>query len=461
MRWLQYYRARLSQDPRLLRILHGGASGILGKGLSILISAVTLPLTLRYLGKLEYGVWITISTSVVMFSVLDLGIANTLTNFISDAYSSDDKEKAQQYFATAFWLTIIVSFVLAAVAVLALRLVDWGSVLNLTDPVLISHSRICLAIAVVFFLLGLPLNLANRVLSGYQQVHIANYFAMINSLMGLVAIVSVVVAHGTIVHLMLAYCIAMLTGSVMLNVWIGAWFKPWIRPHPGKVKAGMARQMFGQGALFFVLQLTGLVVFNSDNLVITHYLGAAEVTPYSIAWRLTSYASLLQSLFVPAMWPAFSEAYFRGDLPWIRKTYRQIMRATLLTVGSAALVLGVGGRLIIRVWAGHTAVPGAALLWSMCLWSVLLSITVNQAALMAATQRLQLQTVAAVCAASANIALSIVLVQRMGAIGVILATISSYVVFIIFPQTWEIGRILRGRYMKPVAIPDEALGDGA
>lgn len=27
------------------------------------------------------------------------------------------------------------------------------------------------------------------------------------------------------------------------------------------------------------IQLTGLVVFNSDNLVITHYLGAAAVTP--------------------------------------------------------------------------------------------------------------------------------------------------------------------------------------
>ena len=461
MRWLQHLRERISRDPRLLRILHGGASGIVGKGLSILISAITLPLTLRYLGKLEYGVWITISTSVVMFSVLDLGIANTLTNFISDAYSEDNKEKAQSYFATAFWLTIVVTFGLAALALVALRLVDWGSALHLTDPILISHARTCLAISVVFFLVGLPLNLANRVLSGYQQVHIANYFAMINSVMGLVAIVSVILMRGSIVDLMLAYCIAMLTGSVLLNVWIGAWFKPWIRPHPGKVRAAMAREMFGQGALFFILQLTGLVVFNSDNLVITHYLGAAEVTPYSIAWRLTSYASLLQSLFVPAMWPAFSEAYFRGDLPWIRKTYRRIMRATLLTVGSAALFLGVAGRWVIHVWAGHAAVPGAALLWSMCLWSVLLSITVNQAALMAATQRLQLQTVAAVLAAAANIVLSIVLVQKMGAIGVILATIASYIVFIIFPQTWEIGRILKGRYLKPREIPDGALGDGA
>jgi hypothetical protein len=62
-------------------MLHGGASNFAGRGIALLVSAITLPLTIRYLGKLEYGVWITISTSVVMFSVLDLGIANTLTNF--------------------------------------------------------------------------------------------------------------------------------------------------------------------------------------------------------------------------------------------------------------------------------------------------------------------------------------------------------------------------------------------
>ena len=56
-----------------------------------------------------------------------------------------------------------------------------------------------------------------------------------------------------------------------------------------------------------------MVVFSSDNLVVSHYLGAAEVTPYSVTWRLVGLAALLQSLIFPALWPAYAEAYARRD----------------------------------------------------------------------------------------------------------------------------------------------------
>jgi O-antigen/teichoic acid export membrane protein len=47
-------------------VLHGGFCARMGRGLTMLVNVATLPLTLRYLGQLEYGIWVTISTSVVM-----------------------------------------------------------------------------------------------------------------------------------------------------------------------------------------------------------------------------------------------------------------------------------------------------------------------------------------------------------------------------------------------------------
>lgn len=429
-------------------MLHGGASNFAGRGVALLVSAVTLPLTVRYLGKLEYGVWVTISTTVVMLSVLDLGIANTLTNFISSAYARDDKESAQGYFATAFWLTCGVALVLAGVAAVLFHVLNWGSLLGLTDPSLVVQARTCVMISIAFFLISLPLNLANRVLSGYQQVHIGNYFAMINSILGLVAIVTTVLLHGTIVRMMLTYCLAMLTGSVLLNLWLSIWHKPWIRAYPAKFERDKARTLFGQGFLFFLLQLTGIVVFNSDNLVITHYLGAAEVTPYSIAWRLTSYASLIQAMLIPSFWPAFTEAYHKRDMPWVRNTYRAMTQKTLMAVAGAALFLGLFGRWIIRVWAGHTVVPSSLLLWTLAGWAVLVATTTNQALLLTATGRLRLEATVAVLAAVANLGLSIYLVQRIGAEGVILSTILSFAIFMVVPQELEVRRVLRGEFLS-------------
>ena len=55
--------------------------------LSAGLTLVSLPLAVRYLGAERYGVWATITTTVVWINLLDLGIANTLTNSISRAYA--------------------------------------------------------------------------------------------------------------------------------------------------------------------------------------------------------------------------------------------------------------------------------------------------------------------------------------------------------------------------------------
>ena len=460
MSLLHRLQHRLSQDPRLKRMLHGGLSNFAGRGVALLVSAITLPLTVRYLGKLEYGVWITISTSVVMFAVLDLGIANTLTNFISTAYAEDDRASAQSYFATAFWLTTGIAAILGIVSAVVFHIVDWGSLLGLSDPHLISQARTCILISFAFFLLSLPLNLANRVLGGYQQVHVSNYFAMGNSLLGLIAIVVTILVRGSIVQLMLFYSCAMLTGTLAMNVWLAVWSKPWIRPYPSRVERSRAKALFGQGSLFFLLQLTGIVVFNSDNLVITHYLGAAEVTPYSIAWRLTSYASLLQAMLIPSFWPAFTEAYHKEDMAWVRRTYRNLSRKSLLVVAAAALFLGLFGRMIIRAWAGAAASPPPLLLWTMAAWAVLVSVTTNQALLLTATSRLKLEATVALLAAFFNLVFSILLVQHIGAEGVILGTFLSFALFMIVPQQLEVRRVLRGDFLvsaSTVIQPDPAV----
>ncbi len=442
---------RLRSDSRLLAIFKGSASGIAGKGLMMLVSAITLPLTVRYLGKLEYGIWVTISTSVVMLATLDLGIANTLTNFISQAYAEEDERLAQHYFATALWVTVGVSILLGAIGTLVLPRINWASLFRLADPAIADQARRSVFIAFAFFLISLPLDLAKKVLSGYQEVHLANYFAALTSVLTLIAIVAVVIVRGSLVELTAAYCAAVLAGGVLLNLWLFLRHRPGLLPSPRAVRGSVTRDLFGEGVMFFVLQISGLIVFNSDNLVITHFLGAAEVTPYSIAWRLCGYASMFQAMIVPSLWPAFSEAYHRSDLSWVRKTYRRVMVASLAAVAFVALLIGLFGRPIIRIWAGPTAVPESVLLWTMSAWVVLLSYTVNQAMLLAATRRIQLQAVTAVVAAIVNLVLSIILVQRIGALGVLVGTITSYVLFVWAPQGYEIRRVLRGDRLLAVA----------
>jgi O-antigen/teichoic acid export membrane protein len=447
------FHAKLKKDdPRFARVLKGGLSGAVGKATAVLVNVVSLPITIRYLGPEQYGFWVTISTTIMMLAVLDLGIANTLTNCISRAYAERSEEMAKRYYATAFWATSTIALLLALLSATIWPHINWGNVFGLSNPAVAREAGKCAAIALGYALLTLPLGLANKVMGGYQRVPVANMFAMLNSVFGLVAIILVVRMHGTVVDLMAAFCAAMVTGTILLNLWMGLRHEPRIRPTPRRVHLGTAREIMSHGILFFILQIAGLAIFNTDNLIIAHFLGAEQVTPYAVTLRLVGYSSMLQSLLVPSLWPAFSEAYVSHDLAWIRKAYHRILLATVVTVIPTTLFFGFAGRWIIGLWAGKAAVPGSVLLWGMCFWTVLLSITLNQGALLAATQHLRLQTIYSSLAAALNLILSIVLVQHLGTTGVLLATIISYLVFIVLPATWQIRQILQGRYLNPNSV---------
>jgi O-antigen/teichoic acid export membrane protein len=427
---------RVRADARLASIFKGGVSSLVQKGFALLISAISLPLTVRYLGPQRYGIWVTISSMVVMLSVMDLGVANTLTTMISRAYAHGDKVEARRYYATAYWISAGIAALLGLVALLVWPHLNWGGLFRVTDPGLARQVSLCIAIALAFFLLSLPLNLVNRVLSGYQQTQITNYFALLSSVMGLGAILAVIGLHGSLVMLMLVYSATLMAGTLILNGWVNLWDRPWMFPKPSAVDRTVVRSLLGSGMGFFLLQIAGLIVFNSDNLVISHYLGAANVVPYSVTWKLAGYAAVLTTAIFPSLWPAYAEAYERGDYAWVRKTFWHGARLAMGTVAVAVVALVVFGRPLIRWYVGAPAVPSEILLVAICAWTLMSTGMDLEACFLAAINRVKMQGVLGIVAAGLNLWLSIVLVKRIGSLGVVLGTIISYVVVVVGPQTW-------------------------
>ena len=66
-----------------------------------------------------------------------------------------------------------------------------------------------------------------------------------------------------------------------------------------------------------------------------------------------------------------------------------------------------------------------------------------ESCLLAAVGRTRLQGMLSVIAAAVNLALSIVLVQRIGAVGVIAGTVLSYVIVLVVPQSVMVKNVLR------------------
>jgi O-antigen/teichoic acid export membrane protein len=424
-------------------MLSAAASGAVGRALSAAVTLVSLPLAVRYLGPERYGVWATITTTAVWINLLDIGISNSLTNEVSKAFAHDDRVAAARSFTNALALTV--GFALTAGVVFAVLLphVDWARLLNVTVNVRGEEVRDTAVCAVALMLLALPCNLVNKVLSGYQELHRSNFSACAGAVAGLCGLAAGVALRVSmpVLFVMSAGCLTL--ASFILLVWTVTRQKPWLLPRLTLLDRNSIRGLLKSGAAFFLIQVAAVVVFSSDNLVVSHYLGAAEVTPYSVTWRLVGFVALLQSLLFPALWPAYAEAYARGDYAWIRRTFAITMAGTLLLNLACMAALLAFGRSVIGILAGSAAVPGRSLLLAMCIWAVISGFMTVESCLLAALNRTRVQAVLSIVAAGVNIALSLIWVKQFGAVGVIGGTIVSYLVVLVVPQSLIVRGIWR------------------
>jgi len=298
-------------------------------------------------------------------------------------------------------------------------------------------------IAGILMLAGLPLNLAGKVFAGYQELHTYNKIIAVGAVSSVVGLVAGIWLHVSMPVLFLFSYGSITSVAAGTMLWLVLWHKPWLRPRLRSVSWRKAIELLSTGWSFLLIQVAAVVVFSTDNIIVSHYLGAAEVTPYSVTWRVVGLGAVLQALVFPALWPAYAEAQARGDIAWIRRTFALMMRTTIaLNVAWAMFLIGFG-RAVIRLWAGPAAVPQLSLLLLMALWSVIAGFMTAQSCLLGALNRTRVQAVASVLAAVVNVALSIVLVVRVGSVGVILGTILSYLLVLVLPQTFAVIRVVR------------------
>jgi O-antigen/teichoic acid export membrane protein len=424
-----------SSTGRYARLFHALWSGAAARVLSSALTVISLPLAVRYLGAERYGVWATITSMVVWINLLDLGIANTLTNHISRAFALEDRAYAARYFTNALALTAGVPAVVGAAFAFVFPRIDWISLFSVSAYVRASEVRATVAAAAALMLVGLPCNLAAKLLAGYQELHRSN-LAIGAGALASVAGLALGIALRVSMPMLFVMSAGCLTFASLLTLLVTVTYaKPWLLPRPSLLDCGPCKELLSSGSLFFLIQVAAVVVFSSDNLVVSHYLGAAEVTPYSVTWRLVGLATLLQSLIFPALWPAYAEAYARRDYSWIRRAFSLAMKGTLALNLACVTALVLFGRTVIRLWAGPAAVPASSLLLAMGVWALINGFMSVESCLLAAVNRTREQAVLSIVAAILNIALSIALVRHIGALGVIGGTILSYLFVLVVPQS--------------------------
>jgi O-antigen/teichoic acid export membrane protein len=226
------------------------------------------------------------------------------------------------------------------------------------------------------------------------------------------------------------------------------------------------RSLFSFGIYRFVWIISNQVIFYSDSVVIGIFLGAGAITPYAIAGSLINYGRNIVSLVTDTFFPSAIRMDARKDLDGLRRLLIMGTRMALLLILPICIGFLFLGKQFITLWMGKEYASSAVFLAVLTIaqfGSMSQYVSINVLSAMAKHRILAYLVLGE---GIANLALSIILVRKIGLVGVAWGTVipnlvSSVIVPIYTLRVLDLGwwEYLTGAFVRPVlcALPMVAI----
>lgn len=319
--------------------------------ISLPISFIIVPLTINYVNAASYGIWLTISSIIIWMSFFDIGINNGLRNKLTESLAVGDLKLSKKYVSTTYAVLILISIAILIVFLIINRFLDWSLILN-SPPELAGELKTVSVIVVVYFCLKFVLSTTNIVLLSHQLPAKAAFWGLIEQMSSLIVIfVLIQFTKGALLNLALGLCIMPVLVLMVYNLYMFYGKYKHLAPALSYVDFSLTKDLMGIGFKFFIIQLAGIIQFQTANFIIIQLYGPVEVSVYNIAFKYFSVLNLLIWIFMTPLWSAVTDAYTKNDNDWIvraEKKYRKIA----LSIVMLGVVMLLFSNFAFDVWLG-------------------------------------------------------------------------------------------------------------
>lgn len=401
------------------------------KIISIGLSYLLIPMTINYLNSEQYGVWMTLLAIISWMSFFDIGLGNGLRNKLTEVLSKNYIKSAKEYISTAYAaISTIVVFIFIVLIVIIPSL-NWNNIFNtktLSNSVFIE----LVIIVVCFFLFNFVLSLCNQLFYAVQESALTGIGMLLMNLFSLINILILKkISNGSLIYLGISYGLAMVTSSIILTIYFFIRHKE-LLPELRLVRKNKVKDILGIGIKFFIIQIAGVVIFTTDNMIITQVLGPTQVTSYNIAQKLFSAVIMGHTIIVTPLWSAYTEAYLKGDIAWIKKLLKKL-NLLMIPIVIGVVILALVSNKILKIWIGDSIIFPKYLIAFMALYTLIAVWNNIYSYFLNGIGDLNLQMYTAIIAGIINLPLSVLFCRylNLGNSGVILGTIISLSIFAI------------------------------
>lgn len=400
-------------------VIRGSLSNYAGRFLSKGLWFLLTPFVLSELGPAGYGLWVLIGSLAAYGYLLDLGIVNAVVKYLAEFESRQRYDEARSLITSALWLYLGLGAVTLALSLAAAAALPamFG-----IDPADRATASTVVALTGVSVGLTIAFTPVTAVLQGLQRYDLYNLTSVTASFLTAVGTVVVLLAGGGIVGVVAVN----IPVTIAVRFWAGMLARdvaPWLRFGWSGASRPMIRRILSFSWMSFGIQLAGPMKVKTDEIVIAAFSVISAVTPYALARRLSEIPLLLTEPFLKILIPLASNLSARGEEETVRGVYLTASRITLAVLFPVGLVITVFAEAILRLWVGTVAPESAALVAILVLAGAVNTSQYAGGSVLQGLARHRRVALASIASGVTNIVLSIVLVQRIGLVGVAVGTL--------------------------------------
>jgi len=323
------------------------------KGASIIIGFLMVPLCLKYLDQTRYGIWLTMASFLGWFTFFEIGLGSGLRNKLAESLAIKDYKKGKIYVSTTYAILSMIALIVAIAFVFINPFLNWTKILN-TDPALYAELKILALIVFNFFFLRFVLKLIGIVLYADQKPAFANAIGPAGNLLSLLIIfILTKTTKGSLIYLGTTLSIMPVLVMLITSIILYSGKYKIIAPSFKNIQMMYAKDLLNLGVKFFFIQISGLIMFQTSNIIIAQFFGPAQVTSYNIAYKLFSTINMVFAIIVMPFWSAFTEAWTVHDIDWIKRSIKKLLKVWFLLVIFGLLLLAFSPW-IYKLWVGKS-----------------------------------------------------------------------------------------------------------
>lgn len=395
--------------------------GLIWKGVSFIVSYLTIPFLLKYLGDEYYGIWITIYVILNVAYFMDLGIYLGLRNKLTESFSKQDSKQTKQYLSTAYFSFGIVVLLMLIFGLILIYSLNLQNVFNTSlDSVIL---RRILILSLFLVSISIILNLFKTIFEALQKsakVEMALAFYQILVLIQILLLPLFI--KQSIFWISFIYGFSNIVIALIFSINFFS-KNPDLFPSFNFFSKEKLKDIMSLGFHFFIIQLSLIVIFSTDNLIITHYVNPVETTIYSNVLKVFQPILILSAIIFKTLWPLYNNAFQNTDIHWIRNTLRKLNYYFFIII-LILLVVYFSFDGITKIWLGRIFVYNDYLLIFMSLFVLLRIYGDIYMTFVNGIGKIKFQMWLYIFGAIINIPLSIWFIKHtdLGSSGVILAT---------------------------------------